>query len=459
MKAAWALGVLLVVAATWGAEVVDENAPVDLGSGGLSKDEDGMKRGFGGFGGGLSTMGSFSMNGGGGWEEEESRTGRRLLGATHKPVTNFKCEANLDAQITSRSGKAEEEVRVLDEFESTDEVTWVRRSRVLLSKEQQAASTKESLQDVAQSGYLCDKACERKNKAKEKSNKAKEKSNKAKNKAKERSNKAKNKAKETCNKKAIANNKLAKKKGLLGLKYKPAFKNPCHKGNGACEGKTVFDNGNCRLLNDEKSCKAKKTCGGVLRCKWLSQCKKSGNRDRQCTYSNSCTWKGAPQMKNKGTFGCWALPKCDTAKLEYCVKGVGCVGAVYEPAGKPHIDKAFQVVSLNGQKPFKTALGHVGVGSFPNTSPLMFSNTEKKCSVKMGFRRFTSEMPSRIHPKIPADKNPFKMKMTAHVLEASICNLDTKKCAFRRIMVACYTWALGMGHHHCTSKERFSIMQ
>merc|ERR1719183_117725 len=175
-QAAWAaLGVLLVVAATWGAEVIDENAPVDLGSGGLSKDEDGMKRGFGGFGGGLSTMGSFSMSGGGGWGEEESRTGRRLLGATHKPVTNFKCEANLDAQITSRSGKAEEEVRVLDEFESTDEVTWVRRSRVLLSKEQQAASTKESLQDVAQSGYLCDKACERKNKAKEKSNKAKEK--------------------------------------------------------------------------------------------------------------------------------------------------------------------------------------------------------------------------------------------------------------------------------------------
>jgi outer membrane biosynthesis protein TonB len=435
-----------------GAEGVPQQDASDVG-------ED-VGRRAGGF---LTSAGSFTMMGGGnragndealkeGADDDEDEvedlaqaairaaqpSGRHLLGASLK-VPDFTCSDDLDAQLTFKTGEEE----TLEEGVASTTST---SSRVLLGRGKKTAARRRAARRRA-----ARRRAARRKKAKKKKTKKKKNGN--------------NKKKKKVQKKVVKKGATKAKKSKEVKKEEKSMSTAVADQNKADEKQAKVK----QLISAASKKKAKKPSKASCGKDTPGMCKPSGNQmpKTSCKKGPTCTWKGTPYSGGK-KFDCFDLPSkhsCASTRPQYCVKGVGCVAAEYEPVnafGIFGIDRAKQVITLNGQKPWKLPVGEMGLGSHPRQSPLILTNKGGKCSVKLAFRRISAEVPSRITPK--AFKTPIsKMKMTVHILEASICNTQTKKCAFRRMLTACYVWSgtviSPFGHHQCTSKERFSIMQ
>jgi len=172
---------------------------------------------------------------------------------------------------------------------------------------------------------------------------------------------------------------------------------------------------------------------------------------------NPCT----PQMCSKRS--CSSV--CNR-KPRYCIRGVGCVTAEYEMKGPLAVDSAKEVRQLgwpinarrHGGEPRSLSLGNGNPGLFPMANRLIPS-ADGRCFAKLSFSRITNKVPSTLIKRLVASMAVGTMDVTAHILEASICNTRTKKCAFQKMLLACYKWQVGLGHHACTKPERFAVMQ
>lgn len=128
------------------------------------------------------------------------------------------------------------------------------------------------------------------------------------------------------------------------------------------------------------------------------------------------------------------------SKAKYCIKGLGCVGAVWEKfyngrfSGKQKI--RIKGDGLRARIP-QTLYpgGKERAGIYPLSSPRMAITSDGGCSAKMAFRRFTSA------PNLPSSikKGEF-MRMSSFILEASVCNTKSKpiKCTTKKAMLACH---------------------
>jgi hypothetical protein len=151
-------------------------------------------------------------------------------------------------------------------------------------------------------------------------------------------------------------------------------------------------------------------------------------------------------------------------KPRYCIRGVGCVTAEYEMKNQIPVDSAKEVRQLgwpinasHGGVTRSLPLGNGNSGLFPMANRLIPS-ADGRCFAKLSFSRITNQVPSTLHKRF-VGKAFGTMDVTAHILEASICNTRTKKCAFQKMLLACYKWQLGLGHHTCTKPERYAVMQ
>lgn len=128
------------------------------------------------------------------------------------------------------------------------------------------------------------------------------------------------------------------------------------------------------------------------------------------------------------------------SKAKYCIKGLGCVGAVWERFYNGRF-RGKQKIRIKGDG-FRARIpqtlyprGQERAGIYPQNSPRMAITSDGGCSAKMAFRRFTSA------PNLPSSikKGEF-MRMSSFILEASVCNTKSKpiKCTTKKAMLACH---------------------
>merc|ERR1712159_200249 len=128
------------------------------------------------------------------------------------------------------------------------------------------------------------------------------------------------------------------------------------------------------------------------------------------------------------------------SKAKYCIKGLGCVGAVWQRFHNGRF-RGKQKIHIKGDG-LKARIpqtlyprGKERAGIYPLNSPRMAITSDGGCSAKMAFRRFTSapDLPSSI-------KKGELMKMSSFILEASVCNTKSKpiKCTTKKAMLACH---------------------
>jgi len=199
-----------------------------------------------------------------------------------------------------------------------------------------------------------------------------------------------------------------------------------------------------------------------------------------------------------GALGCKGNGKGSYAP-SLCIKGVGCVVALYNALDHDAVDHAYEKVALRnaptgrgrrllgrGRKrrfgrhrrhrgskakvvktswnaPRITALGASGYGTYPQVNSL-FRSKSKKCYAKLDFKRVTTKVPNQLCQRyIRGAFQPIcaasTMDITAHIIEASLCNSETRKCVFKKALLSCYKWSLLEGHSSCNEKETFGVVQ
>jgi len=273
---------------------------------------------------------------------------------------------------------------------------------------------------LLQTGYLCNARCKEQNNKTERRNKQRERSHKAQAKARERNIKRRERSHKAQAKARERN--IKQREQSLKAKHKAAERN---------EKETH----RTKERSEKKSARTKERSDKACLPRKLKKEKK---------------WCGDVPILSPIPREIWKL-QTPTMKI----RGVGEVTAEYKPGlGAPagHIHHAFEVLKLKNHSPKTRPLGHDAPGKYPPTSPVFIMN--QKCSAKLGFYRVSSRVRSTI------DRGPpVFMSINAHIMEASICNLKTNACIFRKIQVACYLWSASGGHRHCGKKQSFGLLQ
>jgi len=159
--------------------------------------------------------------------------------------------------------------------------------------------------------------------------------------------------------------------------------------------------------------------------------------------------------------------RCATPGGEkYCISGVGCIKAKYNNAltGHTNMDAGVAVMEWESTQHSNEErdLGHGGYGVFP--SPWTIQSRDGRCSAKFAFRRFTSPAPydATIWGEELGESGTASgstMDVTAHILEASICDIKKDKCSFQKATLGCYVWAFGKPNKHCDLKLWYGVTQ
>jgi len=158
--------------------------------------------------------------------------------------------------------------------------------------------------------------------------------------------------------------------------------------------------------------------------------------------------------KNKGKhrkkFDCSGLIKGGVALrvasgAKLCIEGVGCVQAMYRSSrtnpssgcrGRKgcRIGSLVSLIRINGRSlPLRKKLQRqklVYKSAYKHHTAFSMSR-DGKCSAKLALERLTQ-------PRIKDGPDRHK-QIHSHIISASICNLKSRKCAAKKIMLACWT--------------------
>jgi len=256
--------------------------------------------------------------------------------------------------------------------------------------------------------------------------------------------------------------------------------------------------------DDDKPVKSGKVlakCAPKNRCRLCAPCWGSKGTDT-CRCDETCVatkdvpaghvqyigegWK--PQSGGKKMHSCFMIATEESKQPRYCVKGAGCVTMGWENPGERYMVNGYrEIIKVERGKTFNQKVGNANYGVYPHMSPRFVNSVKRiskgtkkgqpKCVAKLAFRRLStiamnknqSEKWQKFCDKKwanPMDKNirngeiggtECSMDKTAFVIEASICNQETGRCAAKRATPMCYTWVFTKGHRQCTFDELLAI--